>query len=158
MFKLVSCAEEALKILAPSFEMLFGYSERSGFHFVILDPSIKRWSVQGDVEGAILLDHFFGEDDKRHDYRKIALSKAEQAWKAGEPNAFVQSFAPALLEEKDTPYSGSFVFNGLVVAVSGLQPWFDELVSMWIACTIQQVCQHHRQRWIARHPSNDFFS
>jgi len=158
MFRLSSCAIEALEILEPAFERLLECSGRPGFHFVILNPAFERWSVQGDVESAILLDAFIGEHDKRHDYRKIALSKAGQAWRVGAPNAFVQWFAPALLEEKDTPYSGSFVYNGLVVAASGLQPWFDELVSMLIACAIQQVCQHHRQGWISQHPSDDFFS
>ena len=158
MFNLLSCAREALEILSPAVEVLFGHSEKDGFHFIILNPVFERWNVKGDIEGAILLDGFIGNDDEKHNYREIALSKVEQAWMVGMSNAFVQSFAPALLKEKDTPYAGSFVYNGLVVAVSGLQPWFDELVSMWIACTIQQVCQHQRQRWIARHPTEDFFS
>ncbi len=158
MFKLLPCASEALAILSPAFDKLFGYSERSGFHFIILDPASKRWEVEEDTASAILLEGFLGSNDKKHDYRKIALSKAMQAWRVEMPNAFIQSFAPALIEEGDTPYAGSFVYNGLVVAVSGLQPYFDGLVSMWIACTIQQVRQHHRQRWIARHPTEDFFS
>jgi hypothetical protein len=160
MFKLLPCAREALEILSPAFENLFGYSEGGGrgFHFVILDPAFERWSVKVGMENAVLLDGFLGENDGKHDYRKIALSKAEQAWMVGLPNAFVQSFAPALLREEDTPFAGSFVYNGLVVAVSGLRPWFDELVSMWIACTIQQVCKHYRQRWITQHPTEDFFS
>jgi hypothetical protein len=157
MFKLLLCAEQALEILSPSINRLFGYSEKDGFHFIILNPAFERWSVK-DVESAILLERFLGNNDGKHNYREIALSKAGQAWRVGTSNAFVQSFAPALLEEGDTPYAGSFVCNGLVVAVSGLQPYFDELVANWIACTIQQVCQHHRQRWIARHPTEDFFS
>ncbi len=157
MVGLLGSTATALGILSPAFEKLFEYSGRRGFHFVILDPNVERWEVNGDVEKAILRDGFIGEDDGEHDYRRIALSKVEQAWKTRMPNIFVQSSAPVFLSYDDTPYYGSFIYNGLIVAASGLQPWFDELVLMWIACTVQQVHQHYRQKWIAQYPEEDFF-
>jgi len=58
MSGLRSCAHGALGILSPAFVSLSKYSGKNGFHFVILDPNVERWEVNGDVERAILLDGF----------------------------------------------------------------------------------------------------
>ena len=151
--------EEVLALLGPSLAKLLAYVDRSGFQLIVLNPRIQPWQVNGDVNRAILLRRFFGTDDGKHDYAMIAISKARQTWKnGGLPNILIQITAPVLLDKGDTPYYGSFSCNGQIVAVSGLQPYFDQLVSMWVACTIQQVFQHHRQEWIQEHPDGDFLS
>ncbi|MEA3453010.1 MAG: hypothetical protein U9Q96_01580 [Patescibacteria group bacterium] len=148
---------EAMEILTPSIERLLRHTGRPGFHFIVLNPRVFPWMVNGDVRKAILHEGFIGGNDGRHEYREIALSKAKQAWISGMPNIFVQTSAPVLLQTGDTPYFGSFVYNGAVAAVSGLDPWFDQLVSMWIAGTFQEATQSYRQKWMKEHPDEDFF-
>ena len=49
--------------------------------------------------------------------------------------------APWLIQPGDTRYAGGVIENGLVVAASGLQDHFDEMISWLVLSTIQGLCR-----------------
>lgn len=65
---------------------------------------------------------------------EIALSKAQISSRTGRPTA---DLAPQYLQAGDTPYWGSAVVNGVVVACAGLEPRHDEMLAYWLAAAIQ---------------------
>lgn len=75
MLSLRFAAMEALRLVKPASQELLRYAGKLGFHYIILDPSIPPWKVD-NVEEAIVREDFIGENDGRHKYRNIALSKA----------------------------------------------------------------------------------
>lgn len=140
-------AKEAVALALPAIKKLMATRTggRNGLHIVILDPTITP-AGGGSFAEAILYEHQIGDPEGwKHDYVAIARSKAEQAWRDGRPNLWTHLFAPALIVEGDARYWSSFVYNGLVVACSGIQPWFDFLVGGWVALACQQLAQDEKQ-------------
>lgn len=69
-----------------------------------------------------------------HRYDNIARCKALQLWT--DRNDDRTSPIPHLLFSGDTPYWGGVKRRGIVVCCSGVQPWFDKLISGLVADTI----------------------
>ncbi|QGG79676.1 hypothetical protein GH975_03465 [Litorivicinus lipolyticus] len=42
------------------------------------------------------------------------------------------------------PFYGSFVYGSVIVACSGVEQWFDVLVSGWVAVAFEQLLVHQR--------------
>lgn len=68
--------------------------------------------------------------------------KELQVWRDGSANINHQTIHPAFLHEEDVLFCESFVYGNIVVACSGVQQWFDMLVSAWIAVAIEQLAMH----------------
>ena len=49
------------------------------------------------------------------------------------------------MREGDLPFYGSFVYGNVVVACSGVEQWFDMLVSGWVALAFEQLMVHEYQ-------------
>jgi len=82
--------------------------------------------------GLLASGHFGNVGDWEHDYVAIALSKASQHWDARRSDD--SGGTPAhLLFEGDTPYWGSVNRQDIIVAASGIQPWFDRLAAGMVA-------------------------
>ncbi len=71
-------------------------------------------------------------------YLKIALSKAEKSARTGKGSA---ELSPHYLIDGDVIYWGSVVLEDIVVACSGVEPYYDEMFSMWIASAIKALCK-----------------
>ena len=69
-----------------------------------------------------------------HQYDNIARCKALQLWT--DRNDDRTSPIPHLLFSGDTPDWGGVKRRGMVVTCSGVQPWFDKLISGIVADTI----------------------
>ena len=134
----------ALDLLRPAIsDLLLRRSGKKGFYWVVLDPKT----------GAVAVTGKYGEPDDRHDYAAIALSKANQAWGSGLPNRLIP---PTALEPGDTPYYGSWVCEGIACGVSGVEPWYDELLSMWLSTTTAEMAFVDLQIWKQQNPEADF--
>lgn len=118
----------------------------------LVTPQIKRFMETGITEhrqacsiviayrgfpwengSAILIEEDVNEPEPEK--RKIARSKAHLSHRRNLPTCDIE------LHERqagDTQYWGSVVASpiGLVVAISGLQPWYDELFSWWIEAAV----------------------
>ena len=149
-------AREAIELVMPAIIQLIatGRAKREHLHIIVLDPR----ATPADYESPqILCERSVGKQGEwAHDYRKIAVAKATQAWRDGRANINTQMLGPATLRKGDTVYYGSFEYQGVIVACSGIQPWFDMLVSGWIAIAFQQLAQDHIQKIKEKNPDLDF--
>jgi len=108
-------AVAAVALVKPSIEALFQHTKRKELH------TIEPWEQPFD---------------------DLARNKAQQAWREGTHNLITQKQHPSSLRENDIPFYGSFVYGNVVVACSGLEQWFDMLVSGWIALSFEQLLIH----------------
>lgn len=121
-------ARRAVEIALPMMEaaMHSRLAGESGFlYIVIMRPGVTPATTT--FEEAILYEHAIGDTSKWDaDYRGFALAKARVSWKTRLDGHVVQELKPHLLEAGDTTLWGSIVFDDIVVAVSGADPWYDE--------------------------------
>jgi hypothetical protein len=135
-------------------ELLERYAKRKHYHIVIMDPKKEPWECT--FEEAILAEFSQGKEAWEYEYDKIARSKAKQAWRNQQANIITQTLAPATLHSGDTIYFGSFEYYGMIVACSGIESYFDMLISGWIALAYQQLSQHYLTKHKAAYPDEDF--
>jgi hypothetical protein len=64
------------------------------------------------------------------DYDSIAKCKALQLWQGRNDDR--TDIAPHLMFAGDAPYYGGVKRHGIVVTCSGVQPWFDKMISAMI--------------------------
>jgi len=150
--------QKAVELVLPAIEGMFerGIAKRKDLHIVVMDPTKDRG--QGNFEDSILFEHSFGDPERwESDYAAIARSKALQTWRSGLPSIMTHWMAPATLRPGDTRHWGSFEYLGVIVSASGIQPWFDMMISAWIAIAIQQVSQNELQEWLVQNPNRAFF-
>jgi len=137
-------AQQAVTLVKPSIEALFDRTNRKELHIVIMDPRIKPW--ESDFGDAILYQESIRTLDAwEHPFDDFARNKAEQAWRDSQANIVAQARHPSSLREGDLPFYGSFVYGNIVVACSGVEQWFDMLVSGWIALAFEQLMIHEQQ-------------
>lgn len=137
-------ARQAVELVKPSIDALFERTNRNVLHIVIMDPRLKPW--ESDFNDAILYQESIRTAEPwEHPFDEMALNKAEQAWRDMRANIVTQTTHPSSLREGDLPFYGSFVYGNIVVACSGVEQWFDMLVSGWIALAFEQLMVHEHQ-------------
>ena len=137
-------ARQAVALVKPSIEALFQRTNRKELHVVIMDPRVKPW--ESDFNDAILYQESIRNTETwENPYDEFARNKAEQAWRDMKANIVLQTRHPSSLREGDLPFYGSFVYGNIVVACSGVEQWFDMLVSGWIALAFEQLMVHEYQ-------------
>lgn len=136
-------AKAAVDLIKPSIEALFERTNRKELHIVIMDPRIKPW--EADFSDAILYQESIRTAPWEHPFDDFARNKAKQAWRGSQANIVSQTQHPSSLREDDIPFYGSFVYGNIVVACSGVEQWFDMLVSSWIALAFEQLMIHEHQ-------------
>jgi hypothetical protein len=109
----------------------------SGFLYIVIMDPVKTPSVSS-FEEAILHEHAVGDRSSWDaDYAAFARAKARVAWRTGIDGHRVQELQPHLLVVRDTVLWGSIVLDGLVVGVSGANPWYDEAFAGTIAMCLR---------------------
>ena len=109
-----------------------GVTNKHAGTIIVLDPSTGEVLFQARVT----MDH--PEAEK---YDEIALAKADLSWRNKRPSREIQQAAPHLYVAGDTKWGGSVVRDGLVVAFSGVQAVFDEMIAGWVADAIIAICR-----------------
>ena len=137
-------AKQAVELVKPSIEELFKKTNRKELHIVIMDPRLKPW--ESSFNDAILYQESIKNSQWEKPFDDFARSKAEQAWRDQRANIVTQTQHPSSLREGDLPFYGSFVYGNIVVACSGVEQWFDMLVSSWIALAFEQLTIHEFQK------------
>jgi hypothetical protein len=93
------------------------------------------------VEELIVAEVALGDETKwEHDFRQLARHKAHQARKYRMPNQYIVEQAPWLLAADEPPFFGSAYCDGLVVGVSGVQSWYDQMIAEMVASAIKAHC------------------
>lgn len=136
-------AKQAVALVKPSIDELFKRTNRKELHIVIMDPRLKPW--EADFSDAILYEESIKNSTWEKPFDEFARSKAQQAWREQQANILTQALHPSSLREGDLPFYGSFVYGNIVVACSGVEQWFDMLVSSWIAVAFEQLVIHEAQ-------------
>ncbi len=111
-------------------------------HIVILVPAMQdaRSDDYPDwpnypLQPVSLYEQSVGNKNEwEHAYDNIARCKALQLWT--DRNDDRAGVIPHLLFPGDTPFWGGVKRHGIVVACSGVQPWFDKLISGIVADTL----------------------
>lgn len=148
-------AIDAVELVTPAIERLFNQTNRKELHIVIMDPKVKPW--ESSFEDAILHEASLGKPNEwTIPFDQLARKKAQQAWRDGSANINHQTLHPASLREDDLLFYGSFVYGNIVVACSGVQQWFDMLVSGWIAVAIEQLAMHEYQTTKIENPTQTY--
>ena len=75
-------------------------------------------------------------------FANIARGKALQLWCDQNTDGSTDSVAHLLFSD-DTPYWGGVKRHGIVVACSGVQPYFDQMISGMIADAIKAFARFH---------------
>jgi len=128
-------AAEAVRMALPMIEAAMARREvgESGFlYIVVMDPARPPGAC--GFEDAILYEHAVGDRSKWDaDYAAFARDKARVSWRTGLDGHLVRQVRPHLLGEADTGLWGAVCVEGIVVGVSGANPWYDEAFAGTIA-------------------------
>lgn len=136
-------ARQAVELCLPMIEaaMQSKFSGEGDFlYIVIMKPGFTPDCARFDE--AILYEHAIGDREQWDaDYDSFARSKAHLSWRTGLDSHVVQESKPHLLSAGDTVLWGSVVVDGIVVGVSGADPWFDEAFAGAIAMTLRALAK-----------------
>lgn len=119
-------------------------------------PSYLSWSNYPVMPYLIYQESFGNTDKWEHPYADIARCKALQLWTGR--NDGRAGVIPHLLFSGDTPYWGGVKRDGIVVACSGVQPWFDRLIAGIVADTIVALAHDAYENDEERKKGVDFLS
>jgi hypothetical protein len=148
-------AIEAVNLVKPAIDQLFTKTCRAELHIVIMNPQLKPWEASFD--DAILHECTFGSpEDWQIPFDELARNKTAQAWRDSVANINHHTQHPSSLREGDVLFYGSFVYGSIVVGCSGVEPWFDMLVSGWVALAFEQLCISDYQATKAEDPTRRF--
>lgn len=141
----LAIARQAFALVKPSIHELFKQTARQELHVVIMDPRLKPWDAE--FSDAILFQESIRSTDSWEiPFDELARNKAEQAWRGQQANLATQALHPSSLREGDMPFYGSFVYGSVVVGCSGVEQWFDMLISGWIAVAFEQLAIAEMQK------------
>jgi len=142
---------DAIDLVRPSIELLFKRTNRQELHIVVMNPRLKPWEAK--FEDALLYETSLGQPDQwTIPFDQLARQKAKQAWRDQSANINKQQIHPSSLQTDDLLFFGSFVYGDIVVACSGVQPWYDMLISGWVAIAIEQLSMHEYHTIKAENP------
>ncbi|MCL9773987.1 hypothetical protein [Vibrio methylphosphonaticus] len=143
---------DAIELTKPSIERLFERTNRKELHIVVMDPTVKPW--EAPFEEAVLVEASLGNPSEwTIPFDELAKKKAQQAWRQSGPNIQMQTQHPSSLREGDVLFYGSFVYGDIVVACSGVEQWYDMLISGWIALAIEQITMSEYQNTKINNPT-----
>ncbi|MFI3276053.1 hypothetical protein [Vibrio sp.] len=147
--------QDAIDIVKPSIDKLFERTNRKELHIVVMNPHVKPW--EGSFEEAVLYEESLGTPETWNiEFDRLARQKAKQAWRESTSNISLQSQHPTSLRDEDVLFYGSFVYGNVVVACSGVQQWYDMLISGWIAVAIEQLTMHEYQTQKIENPTKAY--
>lgn len=146
-------AREAVELALPTIERAMrnpAAGDSGCLHVVVMDP--RRTPATHDFDDSILIEHSVNRANWDADYRRFACAKARVSWRCRADSHRVQALQPHLLQVDDTVLWGSVCVDEIVVAVSGMQPWYDEALAGVIACCLRGVAKARAVQAAARGP------
>ena len=134
-------ARQAVNLALPMLEQAMQDTSvgDSGFLYIVimdpgLDPSISEF------DDAILYEYSIGDRAKWDaDYARFARDKAKVCWRTGRDGHTVRHVLPHLLQKGDCGIWGGVHIEGIVVGVSGANPWYDEAFAATVAHCLKAV-------------------
>lgn len=132
-------------------------------HVVVVVPAIKdlnddkmpAW-LDTPVQPHILFEQGFNCSPEETDFEEIARSKAMQLWYGFNDDR--TDCMPHLLFSSETPFWGGVKRHGIVVAFSGVQSYFDKMISGMIADMCIALAYHEWKNSQDRADDKSFLS
>lgn len=144
-FSTRAAAAHAIELALPLLEHARTTPEigESGFlYVVILDPT-RPWG-SCSFDDAVLYEHAVGNREEWDaDYAGFARDKARISWRTGLDSHAARYLQPHRLRSDDSGLWGSVCIDGITVAVSGANPWFDEALAATVAYWFKAVTKAH---------------
>lgn len=138
-----SAARQAVNMVLPMIEAAMKNPSvgESGFlHIVVMDPALPCGAAP--FEQSILYEHSVGDRERWDaDYAHFARGKAKVTWRTGRDGHAVRAVSPHLLSADDCGIWGAVSVDGIVVGVSGANPWYDEAFAGAIAHCLKAVAK-----------------
>lgn len=138
--------------------MASGMAKRSHLFVGITDPLLRPGDRRGFEDAIIYAESMGNPDNWQYPYEDIAKSKGRISWETGLPSQIVQERDPYLLRPEDTPYFGTAVQNGLVVFVSGVEAFNDQLFAEWYASAVRAESIRLRLHMMEKAPGINLWS
>jgi hypothetical protein len=131
------CATAWLMV-TPAIEKAFALSVTDGLRgtILVIDPA--------SVTHEVLFTGHVGEP--QDPYLEYATGKAKVTARTGMDSSRVRQDFPHLYIEGDIKYPGAILRDGIVVAFSGVQGVFDEMICEWMVSAIRALCRDQFQR------------
>ena len=157
--------EIAEKAVAVALEVAFKSHltpllKRQHCHIVILVPAMledgHEWPNYPTKAYPLYQRSVGNKDQWEHPYDKIARCKSFQLWT--DRNDDRTAPIPHLLFPGDTPYWGGVKRRGIVVCCSGVQPWFDKMISGLVADILVALAHDAYENDEERKAGIDFLS
>lgn len=152
-------ADKAIDLVIPVFNQLVesGVIERPHLHIVVLDP--VYYDYNPDIfNDTILTNRNLGDIEAwEYPYNRFANCKARMTHKFKMPGQIIIERMPHLLKGHAIKYWGSAYLDGITVAASGVQPWFDQWVSDMVAVTCRALSKNIFETQIRPNNSIDTF-
>jgi hypothetical protein len=106
---------------------------------VIMDPAMQP-GCGASFDDAVLLEEAIGDRSLWDaDYAFVARAKARCAWRHQQDGKSLQGLRAHQLSEGDSLLRGAVCRDGIVVAVSGALPWYDEAMAATVAACLQAL-------------------
>ena len=99
-------------------------------------PDRKLTTGDDDFIDTCIREEIRNSKKWEHPFDVIALSKAQISARTGKGTA---ELPPHYRFAGETVWWGSVVLDDIVVACSGVEPWYDTMFSGWIAATIKAL-------------------
>ena len=136
-------AREAVACVRTLFERAVAtedFGESHAAHVVVMQPGSTPH--EAPFESSILYEESFGDVPRWDvDYSVYARAKAKVAWTTQRDSQCARDDAPHLLHGGDTVLGGAIHRDGLTVAVSGMQAWFDEALASSVAAFLRALAK-----------------
>lgn len=138
-----------------------GTFSRQCLAIVIGDPrlvacnmTLPEWKERGILYTRMIVQS--GAEEER-DFTAIAESKCYISWRYGISSRRIQAEMPYFLDLHDTSYYGSVNYDGLAVACSGVQQYYDEMLALQIAAACRAIAMVKRETQALTLDGNGFF-
>lgn len=123
----------AWEMLLPAVERAAALGVTNGLKgtVIVLDPT--------SPERGVLFTGHVGEPEAK--LLENATAKAAVTVRTGLDSSRVRQDFPHLYREGDIKWPGAILRDGLVVAFSGVQGEFDEMICEWMVSAIRAICR-----------------
>lgn len=145
-------AENAVSMVLDSFMLskrLDNIISGQMCHVVVLVPSMvtpgvgnPNWADNPVAPFCIYETSIGNKEGWSHEFDKLARNKARQLWRGQRIDGSTDPM-PHLLFPGDTPFWGGVKRHGIVVAVSGVQSFFDEMIAGMITDVIKGLASFY---------------
>ena len=137
-FLVANLAKKAVEIVMPLIKIALkrGIFKRKCLSICVLNPKT----------GEVIYTENIGENNTKHNFSKIARSKAKISWRAKADTLIVRERRVWSFEKGETVYQGGVYFRGYTVGVSGVESWYDEMIAYCIAATLHALCRNELEK------------